>query len=138
MRDPPSCDHHIYIYMCVHTSVISQMNGWKWKTSQVSYGNRIESWNEPDIGNKMFQSNAHSISIIGHPSPTLLPLLTTFSFSVMPMTQTTQSYRNYAGESHSILRNFNDETPFSVRRRHNNTGVRRANEVADDIQAEAP
>lgn len=56
----------------------------------------------------------------------------------MPMTQTTQSYRNYAGESHSILRNFNDETPFSVRRRHNNTGVRRANEVADDIQAEAP
>lgn len=58
----------------------------------------------------MLQSNAHSISIIAHPAPTS-PLLTTFSFSVMPMTQTTQSYRNYAGESHSILRNFNDETP---------------------------
>lgn len=94
----------------MYTSVISQMIGWKSKTSQVSYGNRIESWNEPDIGNKMLQSNAHSISIIAHPAPTS-PLLTTFSFSVMPMTQTTQSYRNYAGESHSILRNFNDETP---------------------------
>ena len=40
---------------------------------------------------------------------------------------------------HAILRNFNDHPTLlsSVHRRHNNTGVRGADEVADDVQAEA-
>lgn len=50
--------------------------------------------------------------------------------------ETAQSYGNYASVSHAILRNFNDRQPSSVRRRHNNAGVRGANEVADDVQAE--